>query len=103
MAEASDPPVRLTATLDGDASEPTDVESSPAIGLKPGWQSSEAWITLLTMILGAIPSSGLTTNAPLLARVVGMAIAALAALHYTAQRTSLKRTHVAFTRNREVV
>jgi hypothetical protein len=47
------------------------------------------------MILGAIPSSGLVDNAPLLAKIVGMAIAALAAIHYTAQRTALKRAYLA--------
>lgn len=46
------------------------------------------------MILGAIPSSGLVAGAPLLAKIVGMAIAALAAIHYTAQRTALKRAHL---------
>jgi hypothetical protein len=63
--------------------------------LVPGWKTSEAYITLLTMILGAIPSSGLTADAPLLAKIVGMAIAGLSALNYTAQRTALKRAHLA--------
>lgn len=47
------------------------------------------------MILGAIPSSGLTANAPLFAQIVGMLIAALAAFNYTVQRTALKRAHLA--------
>jgi hypothetical protein len=47
------------------------------------------------MVLGAIPSSGLTENSPLLAKVVGMVIAALAAINYTAQRTALKRVYLA--------
>lgn len=63
--------------------------------LVPGYRTSEAWLTLLAMILGAIPSSGIVDNAPLLAKIVGMAIAALAAIHYTAQRTALKRAHLA--------
>ena len=46
------------------------------------------------MALGAVPSSGLTANAPLLAKIVGMAIAALTALNYTVQRTALKRAHL---------
>jgi hypothetical protein len=47
------------------------------------------------MVVGAIPSSGLTADAPLLAKIVGMAIAALAALNYTAQRSALKRAYLA--------
>jgi len=47
------------------------------------------------IILGASPSTGLMANAPLLEKIVGMAIAGLAAIHYTAQRTALKRAHLA--------
>lgn len=65
--------------------------------LKPGWQTSEAWLTLLTMIIGAIPSSGLTANSPELTKIIGLVVAALAAVNYTAQRTSLKRTYLAAT------
>jgi hypothetical protein len=63
--------------------------------LTPGWRTSEAWFTFLTMALGAIPSSGLTADAPLLAKVVGQALAAVAAIHYVAQRSALKRAHLA--------
>jgi hypothetical protein len=47
------------------------------------------------MVLGAIPTSGLTDNAPLLSKIVGMVIAALAAINYTAHRTALKRAYIA--------
>jgi hypothetical protein len=72
---------------------PADPAAPTSSDLKPGYKTSEAWITFLTILLGAIPSSGLTTDAPLLAKIVGMAIAALAALNYTAQRTALKRAY----------
>jgi hypothetical protein len=73
----------------------TPLVTSTPIALTPGWKTSEAYVTLLTMLLGAIPSSGLTANAPLFAKIVGMVIAALAAYNYTAQRTVLKRAHLA--------
>jgi hypothetical protein len=44
------------------------------------------------VVVGAIPSSGLDANAPLLAKIVGLIAAGLSALNYTAQRSSLKRT-----------
>ncbi len=52
-------------------------------------------MTFLTVVIGAIPSSGLVDNAPLLVKIVGMAIAALSTLNYTVHRTSLKRAYVA--------
>lgn len=72
-------------------SVPPTTPSAPPVDLKPGWKTSEAWISFVTLIIGVIPSSGLTTNAPLLTQIVGMVIAALAALHYTGQRVALKR------------
>jgi hypothetical protein len=70
---------------------PLPAPATPPADLKPGWKTSEAWISFVTLIIGVIPSSGLTTNAPLLTQIVGMVISALAALHYTGQRVSLKR------------
>ena len=52
-------------------------------------------MTLLTMVIGALPTSGLLDNSPLLSKIVGMVIAALAAINYTAQRTALKRAYLA--------
>lgn len=72
-----------------------DPAPAPVPVPKPGYLTSEAWLTFLTMLVGAIPSSGLVDNAPLLAKIVGMVIAALAAIHYTAQRTALKRAYAA--------
>lgn len=67
---------------------------APAPAPVPGWKTSEAWISLLVIVIGALPSTGLLDNSPLLSKIVGMAIAALAALNYTAQRTSLKRAYL---------
>lgn len=73
-----------------DPSADPSAPPAPAPALKPGWQSTEAWLSLLVIVLGAIPSTGLTDNAPLLAKIVGMVLAALAAINYTYQRTVLK-------------
>lgn len=86
---ASGPPITLPAQPQPDSVYAT-VSEDPA----PGWKSSEAWLTLLAVILGAIPNSGLVADSPLAAKLVGMAIAALAAVGYTTNRTSLKRAHV---------
>jgi hypothetical protein len=76
---------------------PTTPPADPTVPASPppGWRTSEAWITFLTMVIGAIPSSGLTANSPTIAKVVGLVIAGLSALNYTAQRTALKRSYIA--------
>jgi len=47
------------------------------------------------IVLGAIPSSGLTDNAPTLTKIVGVIAAALTAINYTLQRSALKRSYYA--------
>lgn len=76
------------------AATPTAPASVTPTTPTPGWKTSEAWITFLAMLIGLIPSSGLVDNAPLAAKIVGMAIAALSAFGYTTNRTSLKRAHL---------
>jgi len=61
----------------------------------PGWKTSEAWISFLVVVLGALPSSGLLDNAPTIAKVVGLIVSALSALNYTYQRSALKRAYYA--------
>ena len=74
-----------------------DPTPTPALvpALVPGWKTSEAWISFLVIVLGALPSSGLTDNAPELAKIVGLIVAALSALNYTHQRSALKRAYLA--------
>jgi len=63
--------------------------------LKPGYLTSEAWLSFLTIVVGAIPTSGLVADAPMVAKIVGLVIAALSAINYTIQRTALKRAQLA--------
>ena len=72
----------------------TPVPVSPPI-LKPGFYTSEAWITFLVSLPALILSSGLVANAPLAAKLVSYAVAAVTALGYMTNRTSLKRAHLA--------
>jgi hypothetical protein len=44
------------------------------------------------IIIGALPSTGLMDNAPVLTKIVGLIAAVLSALNYTYQRSALKRT-----------
>jgi len=78
---------------------PSDPQPAPPFPasppVTPGWRTSEAWLTLLAILLGALPSSGLIDGSPLLIKLVGMGVALLASLGYTTNRTSLKRAHLA--------
>ena len=60
--------------------------------MKPGYQSTEFWLTLLAMILGAVMASGVLSDGGLVIQIVGGALALLAKLGYTAARTSAKNT-----------
>jgi hypothetical protein len=57
----------------------------------PGWKTSEAWISFLVIVLGALPSSGLLNNEPALTKIVGLIVAALSGVNYTYQRSAIKR------------
>jgi hypothetical protein len=65
--------------------------SPSAAPVKPGWQTSEAWITFLIVLLGGLLSSGLVADLPTWGKVITFAIAALKAVTYTAARASIKR------------
>ena len=56
----------------------------------PGYKTSEFWLTLLAMVVSAIAASGgLAPDSPR-AKLVGVVLAVLAALGYTAGRSAVK-------------
>lgn len=57
----------------------------------PGYKTSEFWLTLLAVLLTTFLASGVVTDTSSAAKVVGYLVSVLAALGYTAARTSLKR------------
>ncbi len=61
--------------------------------VKPGWRTSEFWLSLLAVIVGAVASSGiLPGGAP--TQVAGIASTVLGALGYGANRSAIKRAGV---------
>lgn len=60
---------------------------------KPGYKTTEFWLTLLAELFGFLMMSGVMDLAPgdaWISKVIGGAIAVLAALGYTANRTKAK-------------
>lgn len=59
---------------------------------KPGWKTSEFWLTNLVVLIGILMGSGAFGEGHLVMQVAGYALAALQALGYTAARANVKRT-----------
>lgn len=57
---------------------------------KPGWKTSEFWLSLATTGLGVLTTLGILTPASPVAVVAGAALSVLPGLLYTHQRTQLK-------------
>jgi hypothetical protein len=61
--------------------------------MKPGYKTTEFWLSLLATLVGFLMVSGLLDSQPAdgwIARVVGGIVAALAALGYSASRAKVK-------------
>jgi hypothetical protein len=58
--------------------------------MKPGYKTTEFWLSLLTVLISAVASSGLFASTSPAARLISIALATLTSLGYTASRTSLK-------------
>lgn len=56
--------------------------------MKEGYKTTEFWLSLLSVLLAAIVP--LVASMPMVAQVVGLILAVLTALGYTASRTSVK-------------
>lgn len=58
---------------------------------KPGWRTSEFWLTLAASVLGAAFASGAIGEGGTLAKVLGLAATILTTLGYTVVRTNAKK------------
>lgn len=58
--------------------------------MTPGYKTTEFWLSLLVVILGAVAASGVLPQGGLAAQVVGGIMSVLGALGYTSSRTQQK-------------
>jgi len=58
---------------------------------KPGYKSTEFYMSMLAVVVGAVASSGILDESDGLTKVVGLVMAALVALGYTGSRLTLKK------------
>jgi len=62
---------------------------------KPGYKSTEFYMSMLAVVIGAVASSGILDGSDGLTKVVGLIMAALVALGYTGSRLTLKKLDAA--------
>lgn len=63
--------------------------ATPAV--KPGYQTTEFWLSLAAILVGAVVSSGIVPETGPYAQVVGLITSVLGGLGYTVSRTMIKK------------
>ena len=64
---------------------------APAQPVKPGYKSTEFWLSSIATILGIVLASGAVPEGGMVGQIIGGALALLANLGYTASRTQVKK------------
>lgn len=58
---------------------------------KPGYRTTEFWLSMAAMVIGAIYASGALVEGSVVAQVISVAATILTALGYTVARTMVKK------------
>jgi len=58
---------------------------------RPGYKTTEFWLSLAAVAVGAVQASGIVPNEGIWAQVLGTVTVALVALGYTGARLSIKK------------
>jgi len=58
---------------------------------KPGYKTTEFWLTAIVTILGLLTSSGAIGEESMVAKIIGGAMAVLATMGYSASRATTKK------------
>jgi len=61
------------------------------IAAKPGYKTTEFWLSLAAMVIGAAMASGAFGDESTLGKIVGLAASVLGALGYTITRGAVKK------------
>lgn len=66
-------------------------EATEVSGMKPGYKSSEFYLSAAAFILGALMASGVIAEGSAVAQAIGIAASALAAMGYSWSRGAAKK------------
>ncbi len=58
---------------------------------KPGFKTTEFWLSSIAMVLGVVLASGAIPEGGMAGQIVGGVLSVLASLGYTASRTQVKK------------
>lgn len=61
-----------------------------AIAKKPGYKTTEFWLSTAAVLIGALLASGLVTEGSAIDKIAGLAVTVLATLGYTVSRAKAK-------------
>jgi hypothetical protein len=70
-----------------------DDTTTPAEPVKPGYRTTEFWLSAVAVLLGLAVASGIIPAGSSWDQAVGLVVAALAAMGYTGARAGIKRLH----------
>lgn len=59
--------------------------------VKPGFKTSEFWLTLVAMLVGLFVASGVLPESHIVMKIAGFALTALAQLGYSITRAGVKK------------
>lgn len=60
------------------------------MNIKPGYKTTEFWLSLLALILGAVGAAGILPEGGIATQIIGGVLAILSQLGYTAARAKTK-------------
>ena len=65
-------------------------EIDPVPTTKPGFKTTEFWLSTIAVVLGIVLASGAVPDGGIVAQIVGGVLSVLSSLGYTAARTKVK-------------
>lgn len=67
------------------------MDNTPITTSKPGYKTTEFWLSLAAVAVGAVQASGLVPNEGFWSQILGTVTVALVSLGYTGARLSVKK------------
>lgn len=67
------------------------MDNTPITPSKPGYKTTEFWLSLAAVAVGTVQASGLVPNEGAWAQILGTVTVALVSLGYTGARLSVKK------------
>ena len=70
--------------------DPVQTVTTPAAGVKPGYKTTEFWMSAGATVVGLAIASGIVPDTGMWPKIVALVVSAFAAMGYTVSRTAVK-------------